>query len=338
MARTPLSASAAERGNARHDPLGRGEARRACLEHDTPALATREDLSHDGKQGRAVDAVGSLVAVQHGPSWPPSRTEKRGAGCRCVIAATASGNLKGAYTNPRSAERCRSRPPSGSDAPYTGISNANASACGARRVTTQPDTSDQHDAPAVTRPLDAVQPRRVGSEIEAECLPQVLRFRLEVGDRVMVGALTCGPDLVGRRSPAHAARATCATRSSWRTRGVKPMPTIPGAVSRSARPLAYACQRPRVERRCGACECGGAPKDVLIARQLLLQPRGGVVGLMDEALFGAPAHRRGRRDTSRAGTSAARRSAPPTAWRGAAPRGPARRATRDRGLALALMA
>ena len=307
-----------------------GEARRACLEHEAPALATREDLSHDGKQGRAVDAVGSLVQVQHGAVLATLAQGEAGRRLSLRDRRHGVGQPEGRVHEPEergalsfeAAERQRR-------AVHRHQQRERECVRGAR-VTTQPDTADQHDAPAVTRPLDAVQPRRVGPEIEAECLPQVLRFRLEVGDRVMVAALTCGPDVVCRE-------ALCTQPRDVRRQvlvadtGREADAHHPGGRLAQRQAVGVRVPAAAVERRCGAREGGGAPKDVLDS-----VPAAPAAARWHRRPDGRSAPRRagascGRRDTSRAGTSAARRSAPPMAWRGAAPRGRARRVTRDRG-------
>ena len=326
-----------ERGNARHDPLGRREARRARLEHEAPALATGDHLSHDGKERRAVDAVGSLAQVQHGAVLASLAQGEAGRRLSLCDRRHGVGQPEGRVDEPQkrgapsfeAAERQRR-------AVHRHQQRERECMRGAR-ITTQPDTSDQHDAPAFTRPLDAVQPRRLGPEIEAEGLPQVSRFRLEVGDRIMVGTLTCGPDVIcrdalctqprdvrrqvlvadaGREADAHHRGGRLAQREAV---GIR-VPAVDGrAPGWSVRMRRRREGRPRSARTAPAAARWHRRPD----------------GRSAPRRAGASC---GRRGTSRAGTSAVRRSAPPMPWRGVLPGGPARGATRDRGLSVGVLA
>ena len=132
----------------------------------------------------------------------------------------------------------------------------------------------------------------------------------------------------GRLAPAPARHAPRGPRGGTGRKADAHQPGGPLAQRQAVdiRVPAVGCRAPVWKR-----ERGGATKDVLIARDLLLQARAGVVGLVDEAR----SRRAGARAIAVIPADQARQQRdgqyPPTASRGAARRGPGRRATRDGG-------
>ena len=93
-----MSAIAASAATSDVTLLARGcEAGLGNLEHETPALATRNHVPRDGEQGRAVGALQSPSRCSRGPC--EAALVQRRIGVRAVggvIAATVSGSLNGA--------------------------------------------------------------------------------------------------------------------------------------------------------------------------------------------------------------------------------------------------